>query len=196
MRIIGVAITVVSVLWAGAARAQGLYVGGAIGAEVVRTSSTQSGGSTFNTGSGEAFAGAIRVGAGITERFGVEAEFFRPGEIDGDLGGPIFLAGTRSSCAHSVPSPADQGLQFPVNHRAEYACAGHDHERAGRRPTAARRPSRARVSGRRRLLARRARNRVQHSTRHPACVRGFSSHRHASPNTPPAPWWAWRCGRA
>ena len=92
MRITRVAVTVASVLWAGAASAQGVYVGGAIGAEVVRTTSTQSGGSTFNTGSGEAFASAIRVGAGITERIGVELEFFRPGEIEGDLGGPIYLA--------------------------------------------------------------------------------------------------------
>ena len=113
MRIIGVAITVVSVLWAGAARAQGLYVGGAIGAEVVRTSSTQSGGSTFNTGSGEAFAGAIRVGAGITERFGVEAEFFRPGEIEGDLGGPIFFGALDlPALTPSLPQPI-RDFSFP-----------------------------------------------------------------------------------
>jgi hypothetical protein len=78
--------------WAGSASAQGVYIGGAIGAEVVRTSSTRSGGSTFNTGSGEALAGAIRLGAGLTERFGVELEFFRPGEIEADMGGPIYLA--------------------------------------------------------------------------------------------------------
>jgi hypothetical protein len=93
MRITGPAITVVSVLWASAASAQGVYVGGAIGAEVVRSTSTQSGGSTFTTGSGEAFAGAIRVGTGITERVGVEVEFFRPGEIEGNPGGPIYLSG-------------------------------------------------------------------------------------------------------
>ena len=105
MRIAGVAITVVSVLWAGAARAQGVYVGGAIGAEVVRTSSTRSGSSTFNTGSGEAFAGAIRVGTGITEHVGVEAEFFRPGEIEGDRGGPILLGGIIDLPVVTAPVP-------------------------------------------------------------------------------------------
>ena len=92
MRITRLAITVASVLCAVAASAQGVYVGGAIGAEVVRTSSTETGGSTFNIGSGEAFAGAIRVGAVITEHIGVELEFFRPGEIEGDSGGLIYLA--------------------------------------------------------------------------------------------------------
>jgi len=105
MRIIGVAITVGSVLWASAAWAQGVYVGGAIGAEVVRTSSTRSGSSTFNTGSGEAFAGAIRVGTGITEHVGVEAEFFRPGEIEGDRGGPILLGGIIDLPVVTAPVP-------------------------------------------------------------------------------------------
>ena len=114
MRITGVAITVVSVLWAGAARAQGVYVGGAIGAEVVRTSSTQSGGSTFNSGSGEALAGAIRVGTGITEHVGVELEFFRPGEIEGDLGGPIYWAAFDAVTTPLPQRPAgDVSVSFP-----------------------------------------------------------------------------------
>lgn len=94
MHIARAAITAASVLWAAAAAAQGPYIGGAIGAEVLRTASTQSGGTTFNTGSGEALAGAIRIGAGIAERVGVELEFYRPGEIEVNLGGPIYLADT------------------------------------------------------------------------------------------------------
>jgi hypothetical protein len=114
MRILGVAITVVSVLWTGDARAQGVYVGGAIGAEVVRTSSTRSGGTTFNTGSGEALAGAIRVGAGIIDRVGVELEFFRPGEIEGDLGGPIYWAASSVPVVTSpVPPRSDADSIFP-----------------------------------------------------------------------------------
>ena len=115
MGITGVAITVLSVLWAGAAQAQGVYVGGAIGAEVVRTTTTQSGGSTYNAGSGEAFAGAIRVGAGITEHVGVELEFFRPGEIDGDLGGPIYLAELSPPVVFPVPQrpTGDVSFSFP-----------------------------------------------------------------------------------
>jgi hypothetical protein len=79
-------------LWGGAASAQSVYVGGAIAAEVVRTTSTKSGGSTYDAGSGEAFAGAIRVGTSISPRFGVELEFFRPGEIEVNTDGPIYLA--------------------------------------------------------------------------------------------------------
>jgi len=86
---------VACVLLAASAQAQSVYVGGAIGAEVVRTSSTKSGGTTFDSGSGEAFAGAIRIGTFIAPRFGVELEYFRPGEIDGDAGGPISLADDR-----------------------------------------------------------------------------------------------------
>jgi hypothetical protein len=86
------AITVAGVLCAGSAWAQGVYVAGAIGAEVVRTASTRSGGTTSDFGSGEALAGAIRVGTNISERFGVELEFFRPGEIEADFGGPFYLA--------------------------------------------------------------------------------------------------------
>jgi hypothetical protein len=77
---------------AGPAAAQGVYVGGAVAAEVVRTSSTESGGATYDNGSGEAFGGAIRVGSFITSRFGVELEYFRPGEIETSLGGPIYFA--------------------------------------------------------------------------------------------------------
>jgi hypothetical protein len=77
--------------WSPPAIGQSVYVAGAIGAEVVRTSSTESGGSTFDTGSGDAFAGAIRVGTSITPVVGVELEFYRPGEIESDDGGPFYL---------------------------------------------------------------------------------------------------------
>ena len=76
------------------ARGQSVYVAGAIGAEVVRTSSTESAGSTFDAGSGEAFAGAIRVGTSIAPRFGVELEFYRPGEIEDNSDLPIFVTDT------------------------------------------------------------------------------------------------------
>jgi hypothetical protein len=109
-----VAITVAGVLWAVGAGAQGVYVGGAIGAEVVRTSSTRSGGSTYDSGSGEALAGAIRVGTAISERFGVELEFFRPGEIEAELGGPIYLAALDSPSYRSwSTSPIVGSALFP-----------------------------------------------------------------------------------
>ena len=84
---------------ASGASAQGVYVGGAVGAEAVRTSSTESGGITYDNGSGDAFAGAIRVGTFLTDHVGLELEYFRPGEIESDAGGPIYL--TESSAVWS-----------------------------------------------------------------------------------------------
>ena len=82
----------VFLLAANGAWAQGVYVGGAVGAEAVRTSSTESGGITYDSGSGDAFAGAIRVGTFLTDHVGLELEYFRPGEIETDGGGPIYVA--------------------------------------------------------------------------------------------------------
>ena len=62
MRVIRVLVAVGMLFWTTDARAQSVYVGGAVAAEVVRTSSTKSGGTTYDNGSGEAFGGAIRVG--------------------------------------------------------------------------------------------------------------------------------------
>lgn len=83
---------VASLLAASSASAQGVYVGGAVGAEAVRTSSTESGGITYDSGSGDAFAGAIRAGTFLTDHVGLELEYFRPGEIETDGGGAIYLA--------------------------------------------------------------------------------------------------------
>lgn len=73
---------VASLLCAGSAWAQSAYVGGAIASEIVRTTSTRSGDTIFDTGSGEAFGGAIRAGTFLTEHVGVELEYFRPGKIE------------------------------------------------------------------------------------------------------------------
>ena len=92
MNLTRVTMTLAVVLAASGAGAQGVYVGGAIAAEMVRTTSTKSGGTTYDNGSGDAFGGAIRVGTFITERVGVELEYFRPAEMDSNSGGPIYLA--------------------------------------------------------------------------------------------------------
>lgn len=88
--------TIVSVvaglLLATQAFAQSPYVAGTIGAEVVRTTQVKAPGSTFDSGSGEALAGSLRVGTSVAERFGVELEFFRPGTIRTDANGPIYYA--------------------------------------------------------------------------------------------------------
>ena len=168
-----VAVAAASLLWAGSAWAQGVYVGGAIGAEVVRTSSTKSGGTTYDSGSGEAFAGAIRVGTFITPRVGVELEYFRPGEIESRRSaGHLPGASDSPSFASWSSVVASTGrvpeLIFPSIIWADDARAClHDERAAGGAP-AARRPRRARVSRRRRLLARRSGDGVRFPARHPA----------------------------
>jgi hypothetical protein len=106
-----------TVLLASSAWAQGVYVGGAIAAEVVRTTSTKSGGTTYDSGSGEAFGGAIRVGTFITERVGVELEYFRPGEIDSDGGAIVYpddlLSGNVSYSFNAVQSSSVIGASLP-----------------------------------------------------------------------------------
>src|SRR5688500_10989876 len=70
-------------LWvagAGAAFAQGPYVGASIFADVVRTSHAETGFDS-NGGSGEAVGFALKVGAPIGASWGVELEFARPSSI-------------------------------------------------------------------------------------------------------------------
>jgi hypothetical protein len=85
-----VALVAASVLCAGSAWAQSAYVGGAVAAEIVRTTTTRSGDTIFDAGSGEAFGGAIRAGTFLTEHVGVEIEYFRPGRIESEGGGGFY----------------------------------------------------------------------------------------------------------
>ncbi len=80
------------VLAAGPAFAQGPYVAGTISSEIVRTTKTTSPGSVFNAGSGEAVSGSLRVGTLVAPRFGLELEYYRPGVIDADTNGPVYIA--------------------------------------------------------------------------------------------------------
>ncbi len=79
-------------LLAAPAWAQSPYVAGAIGAEIVRSTSVESSGSTFDTGNGESWSGALRVGALVTPRVGVELEFLRAAAIENSGNGPIYIA--------------------------------------------------------------------------------------------------------
>lgn len=82
----------VSSLLAAPAWAQSPYVTGAIGAEIVRSTSVTSSGSTFTTRNGESWSGAVRLGTLVVSRVGVELEWLRPGLIEGDGDGPIYVA--------------------------------------------------------------------------------------------------------
>lgn len=100
---------VIGVLLSSQAFAQSTYVAGAIGAEVVKTTTVTATGSTFDNGSGETIAASLRVGTFVTPRLGVELEFHRPGEIEGDMEGPIYTAANSGSLP--VGTLAGDGLR-------------------------------------------------------------------------------------
>lgn len=91
--------------------AQAPYVAGAIGADVIRSTSTISGGETNSSGNGEAWNGALRAGTFLAPRVGVELELSRPAasRIDDDLvyvaaNGPTLPALGSTNPALSVPA--------------------------------------------------------------------------------------------
>lgn len=97
------------------AEAQGPYVGASVLTDVVRTS----GSNDFNSGSGEAVGGAVRVGACLGTQWGVDLEFARSGGIDVDPSFPIltsqtggFVGGVPAApSARLVISPSFSGRQ-------------------------------------------------------------------------------------
>lgn len=84
--------SLLGVLLAAPSWAQSPYVTGAIGGEIVRSTSVTSSGSTFATGSGQSWNGAVRVGTHVASRVGVELEWLHPGVIETDGNGPVYLA--------------------------------------------------------------------------------------------------------
>jgi len=78
---IAAAATLGALLWTSTARAQPVYVAGSVGADVGRTGSA---GGSDAPGTGEAVAFSLRVGTGLTPRFGLELDFTRPSEIETD----------------------------------------------------------------------------------------------------------------
>jgi hypothetical protein len=78
----------------GPASAQSIYVAGAVGADITFVSGQESAGFSVPTG-GEAMSGAARLGVALTDRFGVELEVSRAGEIrnTSQPGFPVPLAG-------------------------------------------------------------------------------------------------------
>jgi hypothetical protein len=75
---VGLALVAAALCTVGTAQAQSTYVGASALADIARFSSAGFGDSP----GGEAFGGAIRVGTGVTERWGIDLEFTRPGEIE------------------------------------------------------------------------------------------------------------------
>jgi hypothetical protein len=77
------------------AAAQSVYVAGALGADISFASGQESFGFSTPMGGGEALSGAARLGTVLNDRFGVELEVSRAGEIRSmsRSGGPLPLAG-------------------------------------------------------------------------------------------------------
>ena len=71
----------IGVLSAGPALGQSAYVAGGIGMDVFRTTRVETGLGDAPAGGGEAVAFSVRVGTAVTDRWGVELEVARAGEI-------------------------------------------------------------------------------------------------------------------
>lgn len=86
---------VVICVFSHSAAAQSIYVAGALGADISLASGQESVGFSVPMGGGEALSGAARLGTVLNDRFGVELEVSRAGEIRNTSrsGGPLPLAG-------------------------------------------------------------------------------------------------------
>jgi hypothetical protein len=101
------------------ALAQGSYVGAFLVADVVRQDQYDS--RTGDSGNGEALGFALRLGAEIARRWGVELEFVRPGEITTDQAPQIIAGFYELSAGSTVPGlpnvVPDASLIFPYSYR-------------------------------------------------------------------------------
>jgi hypothetical protein len=89
--------------------AQQTYVGGALVGDIVRASGSD------DIGSGEAFGGSLRVGTGISSRWGVDLEFVRPGKIESDLGSVLPLADTSPIVRFPSGFTPGPGIDLPFD---------------------------------------------------------------------------------
>src|SRR5688572_27676183 len=98
---VGLALVTAALCTVGTVHAQSTYVGASVQADIARFSSAGFGDSP----GGEAFGGAIRVGTGVTDRWGIDLEFTRPGEIEQE--NPLYYALGRFETAliDLVPRP-------------------------------------------------------------------------------------------
>ena len=78
-------------MWTGAAFAQSAYVGADLVGDVLRSTHSESSPGLDVPSGGEAIGFALRVGAPLGSRWGVELSFMRPGEIETEFSGAIPL---------------------------------------------------------------------------------------------------------
>ena len=92
--------------------AQGAYVGAFLVGEIVRLDQYDS--RAEDTGNGESFGFALRLGSPIGAKWGVELEFVRPGEITSDQVPQIFPAIYELTAVQSIPGLPNQGRYDPL----------------------------------------------------------------------------------
>src|SRR5262245_36579073 len=101
-------------LCASPALAQSAYVVGAIGADITRSASSETNGTTYAPGDGETMNGAIRAGVFVADRWGIELEYNRGGEMETGLGGIVYpLARVSTVIGMSNVPPVDLSLIRP-----------------------------------------------------------------------------------
>jgi hypothetical protein len=102
-------------LGVGSAFAQSAYVGAAVVGDVLRSTHSESTVGQDVPAGGESIGFALRVGTPLGNRWGIELEFTRPGEIDTDFSGaPIPLASRVDALAWSATVPRNVAQLFPL----------------------------------------------------------------------------------
>jgi hypothetical protein len=92
--------------------AQGAYVGAFLVGEIVRLDQYDS--RAEDSGNGESFGFALRLGSPIGAKWGVELEFVRPGEITSDQVPQILPAIYQLTAVPSIPGLPNQGNYDPL----------------------------------------------------------------------------------
>jgi hypothetical protein len=113
MKIVQVLLSVVALgLLAAPAYAQGAYVGAFLVGEIVRLDQYDS--TTQDSGNGESFGFAQRLGSPIGAQWGVELEFVRPGEITSNMVPQIHPAIYDVTPVLGLPGLPNQGMYDPL----------------------------------------------------------------------------------
>ena len=111
---IGLALATVTAIFGTAAtvQAQTTYVGASAVADIARFSSA----GIEDSSGGEAFGWAVRVGTAVTDRWGIDLEFTRPGEIEQENSFNILAGGAQTVFTGLAPSliPISPGMPIDI----------------------------------------------------------------------------------
>src|SRR4030095_16711612 len=111
-RTLAIAVVLLFGVLAPPAFAQGAYVGAFLVGEIVRLGQYDS--RAEDSGNGESFGFALRLGSPIGAKWGVELEFVRPGEITSEQVPQIFPAIYELTAVPSIPGLPNQGQYDPL----------------------------------------------------------------------------------